>query len=197
MLSTQHPVLSDPNVKIKIFNEAVRAGDQNASSNLALANGDVVWVKVRAYHPAAVQPLNQVSAKVKTQLIEQKAFDAAKAKINSVLDDFKKLPAQQVLAKHALKFEHAGEFTRSQGLKRKVEQAAFSLTAPKAGMWSVNTAALPNELVIVAVASVVKPPQDAVEAAQISELTKLYQQQRGEQLLGDYTEYLKAKAKIK
>ncbi len=196
-LSTAHPVLSDPNVKIKIFNEAVRGGDQNATSNLSLANGDVVWVKVRAYHAAAVQPLNQVSAKVKTKLIEQKAFDAAKAKVASVLEDFKKLPAPQVLAKHALKFEHAGEFSRSQGLKRKVEQAAFSLTAPKAGMWSVNTAALPNELVIVAVASVVKPPHDAVEAEEISELTKLYQQQRGEQLLGDYTEYLKTKAKIK
>ncbi|MEZ2903384.1 SurA N-terminal domain-containing protein [Acinetobacter terrestris] len=196
-LATQHPVLSDANVKVKLFNDDVKNGDRNASSSIQLANGDTVWVKVRNYHAAGVQTLAEATPRVKAKLIEQKAIDAAKAKIQTALNSFKSQPAATVLAQSNIAFESAGVFTRSQGLKREIERVAFSVPAPKAGMWSVTTASLPNELVVVAVSNVNKTTSNALTDEQLNELSKLYQQLRGQQELDDYTEYLKAHAKIK
>ncbi|WP_173910933.1 SurA N-terminal domain-containing protein [Acinetobacter sp. Marseille-Q1618] len=196
-VATTNPVLADPSVKAKIFSDDVKNGDRNVSSSIQLKDGNTIWVKVRDYHAAGVQPLAQATARVKAQLIQDKAAAAAKAKIAAMLEDFKKLPAQQVLAKHPFSFESAGMFTRSQGLKREIERAAFSVPAPKAGMWSVTTTSLPDEMVVVGVAEVKKAPVDSLDPAQAQELTQLYQRMRGQQLLDDYTQYLKANAKIK
>ena len=196
-LSTQHAVLSDANVKVKLFNDDVKNGDRNASSSIQLTNGDTVWVKVRDYHAAGVQSLAEATPRIKAKLIEQKAVDAAKAKIQASLNSFKSQPAATVLAQSKIAFESAGVFTRSQGLKREIERAAFSVPAPKAGMWSVTTASLPNELVVVAVSNVNKTTSSALTDEQLNELSKLYQQLRGQQELDDYTQYLKSKAKIK
>lgn len=196
-LATQHPVLSDPSVKAKLFNDDVKNGDRNASSNIQLANGDVVWVKVRDYHAAGVQSLEEATPRVKAKLIEKKAFDAAQAQIQATLNDFKTKPAAEVLAQAPMKFVQQGTFARSQGLLlRDVERAAFSVTAPQAGHWSVTTAALPNELIVVAV-SEVKNNKDALPAEGMAQLIQLYQQLRAEQELDDYTRYLKSQAKIK
>jgi peptidyl-prolyl cis-trans isomerase D len=196
-LATQHPVLSDANVKVKLFNDDVKNGDRNASSSIQLANGNTVWVKVRNYHAAGVQTLAEATPRVKAKLIEQKAIDAAKAKIQTALNNFKSQPAATVVAQSQIAFESAGVFTRSQGLKREIERAAFSVPAPKAGMWSVTTASLPNELVVVAVSNVNKTTANALTDDQLNELSKLYQQLRGQQELDDYTQYLKSHAKIK
>ncbi|TCM68408.1 peptidyl-prolyl cis-trans isomerase D [Acinetobacter calcoaceticus] len=196
-LLSNHPLMADPAIKLKMFSEEVKNGERNAMPNMQLANGDAVWIKVRNYTAAGVQPLADAKARVKVLVTEQKALDAAKAKIANVLADFKTLPAQQVLAKHSLSFEDIGGFTRQQGLKREISRAAFSLPAPKAGMWSVTTAALPNELVIVAVADVSKSEADTLPVEQQQELAKLYQSQRGQQLLKNYTDYLESKAKVK
>ncbi|NHC04057.1 peptidylprolyl isomerase [Acinetobacter sp. 187] len=196
-LGTNNAVLADPAVKAKLFSEDVKAGDRNASSNIQMANGDTVWIKVRNYNAAGVQPLNVATPRVKQALINQKAFDAAKAQIATMLADFKTMPAQAALAKHSKSFEHAGVFTRSQGLKREIERAAFAAPTPKAGMWSLTTAALPNEMVIVAVASVKKPDVTSLSAEQTQQLQNLYQGYRGTELLKDYAEYLKSQAKIK
>lgn len=196
-LGMQHPVLSEANVKAKLFNEDVKNGDRNASSNIQLANGDVVWVKVRDYHAAGEQSLAEANARVKAKIIEVKAAAVAKAKIQKALDEFKTQPAATVVAKNQLSFEDAGVFTRSQGLKRQIERVAFSVPAPKAGMWSVSTASLPNEFVVVAISNVNKTAANALTPEQLTELTKLYQQLRGQQELDDYTQYLKSQAKIK
>ncbi|TCB79464.1 SurA N-terminal domain-containing protein [Acinetobacter sp. ANC 4173] len=196
-LGIQHPVLSQANVKAKLFNDDVKNGDRNASSNIQLANGDVVWVKVRDYHAAGEQTLAEASARVKAKLIELKATAAAKAKIQKALDEFKTQPAATVIAKNQLSFEDVGVFTRSQGLKRQIERAAFSVPVPKAGLWSVTTASLPNEFVVVAISNVNKTAANALAPEQLAELAKLYQQLRGQQELDDYTQYLKSQAKIK
>ncbi|WP_417211006.1 SurA N-terminal domain-containing protein [Acinetobacter venetianus] len=197
-LTTQNPYLSDLNVKAKIFSDDVKNGDRNASSNIQLANGDTIWIKVRDYHPAGIKPLAQATAEVKAKVIEDKAYKAAKAKMSTILADFKTQPASQVVAKSNVTFENAGVFVRSQGLKRAIERAAFSIPAPtKEGMWSATTAKLPNELVIVAVSDVNTNVASELPQEQLTELTKLYQQFRGQQILEDYTEYLKSHAKIK
>ena len=196
-LGTTDAVLADPNVKSKLFSEDVKNGDRNASSNIQMANGDTVWIKVRNYNAAGVQALNVATPRVKQALINQKAFDAAQAKIATMLADFKTMPAQAAMAKHAQSFEHAGVFTRSQGLKREIERAAFAAPTPKAGMWSLTTAALPDEMVIVAVASVKKPDLATLSAEQTQQLQSLYQGYRGTELLKDYVDYLKSEAKIK
>ena len=196
-LSSIHPVLSDANVKVKLFNDDVKNGERNVSSNIQLANGDVIWVKVRNYHPAGVQTLTEAKAKVTAKLIEQKAVEAAKAKIQNTLNEFKSKPAASV-NKTGLNFVAAGTFTRADGmLKREIQRAAFSLVAPKEGFWSVTTANLPNELVVVAVTNVNKTTSSALTDDQLAELSKLYQQLRGQQEFDDYTRYLKEQAKIK
>ena len=196
-LSTQHAVLSDPSVKSKLFNAEVQNGDRNASSSIQLANGDVAWVKVRNYHAAGVQSLAEAMPRVKAALIEKKAAAAATAKIQAALNDFKTQSAAQVRAKHQINFVDAGTFARSQGLlKRDVERAAFSVMPPKEGQWSVTTATLPNELIVVGVSKVEKNAQNLAPEA-VSELANLYQKLRAEQELDDYTRYLKSKAKIK
>ena len=196
-LSSQHPILSDANVKVKLFNDDVKNGDRNASSNIQLTNGDTVWIKVREYHAAGVQSLAEATPRVTAKLIEQKASDAARAKIQTALNNFKSQPATTAMAQSNIRFESAGVFTRSQGLKREVERVAFSLATPKEGMWSVGTTSLPDELVVVAVSNVNKTTANALTGAQLNELAKLYQQLRAQQELDDYTEYLKSHAKIK
>ena len=197
-LTTNNPYLSDLGVKAKLFNDDVKNGDRNASSNIQLANGDTIWIKVRNYHAAGIKPLDQATADVKAKVIEAKAYKAAQAKIATILADFKTQPAAQVVAKSQVTFENAGTFARSQGLKRAIERAAFSIPAPsKDGLWSATTAKLPNELVIVAVSNVNSSVASTLPAEQLQELNKLYQQFRGQQVLEDYTEYLKSQAKIK
>lgn len=197
-LMTDNPYLSDLGVKAKLFNDDVKNGDRNASSNIQLANGDSIWIKVRNYHAAGIKPLDQATADVKAKVIEAKAYKAAQAKIATILADFKTQPAAQVVAKSQVTFENAGTFARSQGLKRAIERAAFSIPAPsKEGLWSATTAKLPNELVIVAVSNVNSSVASTLPAEQLQELNKLYQQFRGQQVLEDYTEYLKSQAKIK
>lgn len=196
-LATTQPVLSEANVKARIFSDAVANGDRNISSNLQLKNGDTAWVKVRNYHAAGVQTLAQATPAVKNQLIEQKAYDAARAKLAKTLDAFKTQPAAQAIAASGLTFENAGTFARSHGLNRSVERTAFSLAAPKEGMWSVGTAKLPDELVVIGVSNVNSAAASTLTPDQLKELTQLYQQFRGQQELDDYTQYLKSKAKIK
>lgn len=196
-LATTNAVLADPAVKSKLFSEDVKNGNTTASSSIQTANGDTVWIKARKYHAAGALPLAQATPRVKALLIEQKAFDAAHAKLNAMIADFKKLPAQQVTTKYQYNFVHAGIFTRSQGLKREIERAAFSQPAPKAGMWSVTTAKLPNELVVVAVSNVKHTAIDQMNPVEVQQLTQMYQKFRGEQLLDDYSRYLKNHAKIK
>ncbi|MBE2171501.1 SurA N-terminal domain-containing protein [Acinetobacter oleivorans] len=196
-LATQNPYLSDPNVKIKLFNDDVKNGDRNASSNIQLANGDTVWVKVRDYHAAGVKPLAQAMNEAKAKVIDEKARKAVQAKIATMLAEFKTQPADQVVAKNKVAFESAGVFSRSQGLKREIERAAFSAATPKPGMWSVTTANLPNELVVVAVSNVNSSAANAIPADQLQQLKQLYRQSRGQQILEDYSQYLKSHAKIK
>lgn len=196
-LSAKHPVLSENAVKSKIFNEDVKNGDRNVSSSIQLSNGDTVWIKVRNYYQSGEQSLAQVKPLVKAKLIEKKAIDVAKAKIQTVLNEFKTKPAADVV-KTGLTFENAGTFTRADGLlKRDIQRAAFSTATPKTGFWSVTTASMPNELVVIAVTNVNKNAASGIDDAQITELQKLYQQLRGQQEFDDYTRYLKAHAKIK
>jgi peptidyl-prolyl cis-trans isomerase D len=49
----------------------------------------------------------------------------------------------------------------------------------------------------VAISNVNKTAANALTPEQLTELSKLYQQLRGQQELDDYTQYLKSQAKIK
>ncbi|MCP5575890.1 hypothetical protein NL318_28210, partial [Klebsiella pneumoniae] len=70
-IATTNAVLADPSVKAKIFSDDVKNGDKNVSSSIQLKDGNTVWVKVREYHAAGVQPLAQATARVKAKLIQE------------------------------------------------------------------------------------------------------------------------------
>ena len=194
---TKDPYLSDTTVKSKLFNDDVKNGDRNASSSIQLANGSVVWVKVRNYHAAGTQSLAQATAAIRAKVLDQKAEAVAKQRLAATFNGFKTQPAAQVVAQSSsIKFEKAGTFPR-QGLKKEVSNIAFTLPAPKQGMWSVGTTILPNEMIVIAVSKVVPMDAKAISAEQMQQLQNWYQQSRSEQELADYVEYLKSKAKIK
>ncbi|MFT4021569.1 MAG: SurA N-terminal domain-containing protein [Acinetobacter sp.] len=192
-VSTKDPILGDLNVKAKLFSDDVKNGDRNATSSIQLSNGDVVWLKVRKYTAAGIQTLAQATPAIKAKVLDEKAQALAKAKIANTLNAFKTQPASQALSTSTVKFEKAGVFNR-QNLKKEVSNTAFTLPKPKAGMWSVGTISLPNELVVVAVSNVQNVP---LNAEQMKQLQTLYTQSRNEQELADYIEYLKSNAKIK
>ena len=152
--------------------------------------------KVKSYHPAGVQSLAQATPVIKAKVTEEKAAALAKAQIASTLNDFQNKPSTQALASSSIKFVKAGVLTR-QNLKPTISNVAFTLPAPKTGMWSVGTATLPDEMVVVAVANVIRTGSKTLSAEQLQQLKNWYQQSRNEQELADYVEYLKSKAKIK
>lgn len=193
---TKDPYLADASVKAKLFSDDVKTGDRNASSSVQLANGDVIWVKVRNYRAAGTQTLAQATAAIRNKVLDQKAEVIAKQRLATTFNGFKSKPAEQVLAQSSIKFEKAGVFPR-QGLKKEVSNIAFTLPTPKAGMWSVGTTTLPNEMVVIAVSKVEPMDPKAISAEQMQQLQNWYQQSRSEQELADYVEYLKSKAKIK
>ncbi|MHA3052484.1 SurA N-terminal domain-containing protein [Acinetobacter sp. ANC 4640] len=193
---TRDPYLSDTSVKSKLFNDDVKNGDRNASSSIQLANGSVVWVKVRNYYAPGTQSLAQATAAIRAKVLDQKAEVVAKQHLAATFNGFKTQPAAQVLAQSSVKFQKAGVFPR-QGLKKEVSNIAFTLPTPKEGMWSVATTTLPNEMIVIAVSKVVPIDMKAISAEQMQQLQNWYQQSRSEQELADYVEYLKSKAKIK
>lgn len=195
-LWTNNSYLSQAAVKSKLFNNDVKNGDRNISTSISLNNGDTIWVKVHAYNPEGLQTLEQASSAIKTLLINKKAAALATAKVSATLEAFKTEPAAVVLAKSSIKFEKASMFSR-QNLKKDIADVAFTQPVPKAGMWSVGTANLSDELVIVAVSKVEKDAFSKLPADQVQQATRAYQQLRGEQELADYIDYLKSTAKIK
>lgn len=189
----KHPILGQLVVKNRLFGSDVKQGDRHVSGNIALANGDQVWVKVTQYSPAGVPALEQVREQVKAKVLEEKAMQMAKAKIQPVLDGFKSKPAQEVLAQSSIKFENAGVWGRERQFP--VGQVALSLTPPKEGHWSVGTTIFDNELLVVAVADVKHEMSQNV--ALQGQYAQQYMQTRVNQEINDYTHYLKSIAKIK
>lgn len=189
----KHPILGQLAVKNRLFGADVKQGDRHVSGNIALANGDQVWVKVTQYSPAGVPALEQVREQVKAKVLEEKAMQMAKAKIQPVLDGFKSKPAQEVLAQSSIKFENAGVWGRERQFP--VGQVALSLAPPQAGHWSVGTTIFDNELLVVAVADVKHEMSQNV--ALQGQYAQQYMQTRVNQEINDYTHYLKSIAKIK
>ncbi|MBF7694454.1 SurA N-terminal domain-containing protein [Acinetobacter rathckeae] len=195
-LWTSNTYLSQPVVKAKLFNDDVKNGDHNISTSIALANGETLWLKIRRYYPEGLQTLEQATDAIKATLLNKKAAAIATAKIAATLEAFKTQPAAEVLAKSAIKFEKPALFSR-QNLKKDIADVAFTQPIPKAGMWSVGTADLSDELVIVAVSKVDRDAFTKLTPEQVQQATKAYQQLHGEQELADYIDYLKSVAKIK
>lgn len=195
-LWTSNPYLSQPAVKAKLFNNEVKNGDRNVSTSIALANGETLWLKVRNYHPEGLQTLAQATDAIKVTVLNKKAAAIATAKIASTLEAFKTQPASQVFAKSVIKFEKPALFGR-QNLRKDIADVAFTQPVPKEGMWSVGTADLSDELVIVAVSKVDRNAFSRLTPEQVQKATTSYQQLRGEQELADYIDYLKFIAKIK
>lgn len=195
-LWTKDPYLSNAAVKAKLFNDSVKGGDRNISTSVQLPDGSNIWVRIRNYHAEGLQTAEQAQADVKVKLLNKKAAELAKAKIATTLAAFNTQPAAEVMAKGNIKFEKAGLYTR-QNLKQDIAKVAFTLPAPKAGMWSVGAADLADELVIVAVAQVKADGFKSFSPEQKQQVTQAYQQSRAEQELADYVDYLKSTAKIK
>lgn len=192
---TQHPQLGQAIVKSRLFGAEVKEGDRHVSGNINLPNGDVIWVKVKQYTPAGVQEFDQVKEQVQLKVIQDKAVQAAQAKVKPMLEAFKTRPAKEVLSEHAVKFEDAGLLLRGKQIPQ-VDAITFSLATPKTGQWSVGTTALNDDLILIAV-SEVKHANAAQLTEQKAEYKQLYSKYYAERELDDYIAYLRSIAKLK
>lgn len=188
--------LSDPNVKVKLFSDEVRQGDRNVSTAVNLKSGDTLWYKVEEHRTARVQTFAEAKAQLHAKLKYDEQVKQAKASIKPLLDNLASKPAAQALMGQSLNFTNLGPVPRQSGLLPiEVEQAIYSVPAPKAGYWSAQAVAVGNSLVVVGVAEIGQNPAFNLTDEQKQQVVNRFDA-RGPQELNDYIEYLKANAKI-
>ena len=191
-----HPVLADPALKIKVFSDEVRHGDRNVSTGVSTKSESTVWFKVLEHHAERTQTLAEAKTVIQAKLKQAEQIKLAKASVDQLLKDLATKPAADALAGSSVQFSNLGPVPRQSGLlPAELERAIYTVAAPKAGHWSANTVAIGESLFVVGVSAIGKNPAFNITPEQTQQVIKRFDP-RGQQELNDYTEYLKAKAKI-
>lgn len=188
--------LSDPAVKIKLFSDEVRQGDRNVSTAINLKSGDTLWYKVNEHRSTRVQTFAEAKAQIQAKLKYDEQVKQAKASIQTLLDNLASKPAAQALIGQSVNFTTLGPVPRQSGLLPiEIEQAIYSVAAPKAGYWSAKAVAVGNSLMVIGVSEIGQNPAFNLSDEQKQQVVNRFDA-RGQQELNDYIEYLKANAKI-
>jgi|GEM_PF-1034946 len=151
----------------KVFSASVLESSE-VSDMIELANNDIVYVTVKEYQPAKVQPLEEVKESVVATLKEEKVRDATKEFAEQVLATMKEGGStQELLASKGL------SWSETDGLKRRdtaigydLSNAIFSLKAPSEGELSHSVEPLFNgDYVVVEVQAVNYPDPASMDEA--------------------------------
>lgn len=195
--NTTDVVLSDAQVKQKLFSEQVAEGDRNVSTGVSMKDGSTMWFKVLDYRAQRPQTLAEATADIQAKLKRAEQVKQAEASVKQLLADLKAKPATQALAPSTVKFENLGPVPRfSQLLPDALEKVAYSIPAPtKDGFWSAKATDSGDYLFVVAVSAVGQNPAFNLSDEQKSQVVNRFDA-RGQQELNDYIEYLRSTAKI-
>lgn len=195
--NTTDVVLSDAQVKQKLFSEQVAEGDRNVSTGISMKDGSTMWFKVLDYRAQRPQTLAEATADIQAKLKRAEQVKQAQASVKQLLADLKAKPATQALASSTVKFENLGPVPRfSQLLPDALEKVAYSIPAPtKDGFWSAKATDSGDYLFVVAVSAVGQNPAFNLSDEQKAQVVNRFDA-RGQQELNDYIEYLRSTAKI-
>ncbi|MEC8887469.1 MAG: SurA N-terminal domain-containing protein [Pseudomonadota bacterium] len=190
-------ILSDAQVKQKLFSEQIAEGDRNVSTATSTADGKTVWFKVSDYRAERPFTLEEAKADIQAKLKRAEQVKQAEASVKQLLADFKSKPATEALASSDVSFTDLGPVPRFSGLlPEDLEKVAYSVPVPtKDGFWSANTANVGDFLFVVAVSDVGQNPAFNLTDEQKAQVVNRFDP-RGQNELNDYIEYLRSQAKI-
>lgn len=190
-------ILSDAQVKQKLFSEQIAEGDRNVSTATSTADGKTVWFKVSDYRAERPLTLEEAKANIQTRLKRAEQVKQAEASVKQLLADFKTKPAKDALASSKLSFTNLGPVPRySALLPDDLEKVAYSVPVPtKEGFWSAKTANAGEFLFVVAVSDVGQNPAFTLTDEQKAQVVNRFDP-RGQNELNDYIEYLRSQAKV-
>ena len=192
--------LANPELVKMAFSEEVVL-DHRISSAVAVDPTRSIWVKATTHRPERVQTLAEASSIIKLKLQEQKATSLAMQDATKIADELNKgTDPTAVQATHSIQFAPMVQINRQAGLpNKKAQTAAFGLGKPSTGQW--RAIAVEGDagtgVSIVAVSDIKAGQLDSVPEEQRKQMAGMLAELRGQQDLRDYTEYLKARAKIK
>lgn len=190
-------ILSDAQVKQKLFSEQIAEGDRNVSTATSTADGKTVWFKVTDYRAERPLTLEEAKANIQARLKRAEQVKQAEASVKQLLADFKTKPAKDALASSKLSFTNLGPVPRySALLPDDLEKVAYSVPVPtKEGFWSAKTANAGEFLFVVAVSDVGQNPAFTLTDEQKAQVVNRFDP-RGQNELNDYIEYLRSQAKV-
>ena len=190
-------ILSDAQVKQKLFSEQIAEGDRNVSTATSTADGKTVWFKVSDYRVERPLTLEEAKADIQAKLKRAEQVKQAEASVKQLLADFKSKPATEALASSDVSFTDLGPVPRFSGLlPEDLEKVAYSVPVPtKDGFWSAKTANVGDFLFVVAVSDVGQNPAFNLTDEQKAQVVNRFDP-RGQNELNDYIEYLRSLAKI-
>ena len=190
-------ILSDAQVKQKLFSEQIAEGDRNVSTATSTADGKTVWFKVSDYRVERPLTLEEAKADIQAKLKRAEQVKQAEASVKQLLADFKSKPASEALASSDVSFTDLGPVPRFSGLlPEDLEKVAYSVPVPtKDGFWSAKTANVGDFLFVVAVSDVGQNPAFNLTDEQKAQVVNRFDP-RGQNELNDYIEYLRSQAKV-
>ncbi len=190
-------ILSDAQVKQKLFSEQIAEGDRNVSTATSTADGKTVWFKVSDYRVERPLTLEEAKADIQAKLKRAEQVKQAEASVKQLLADFKSKPATEALASSDVSFTDLGPVPRFSGLlPEDLEKVAYSVPVPtKDGFWSAKTANVGDFLFVVAVSDVGQNPAFNLTDEQKAQVVNRFDP-RGQNELNDYIEYLRSQAKV-
>lgn len=169
--------------------------DGKNSGAIALADGSSVWLHVAKSEPARKQPLAEVSAAIKTQLLAEKALAQALAEAKKIAAAGKAGGLAQAASSAGLALQSQTGLTRRTPLQpAQLLREIFSAPHPVAGKPQPVAVELADAAAVVAVSAVRSgaPMQGSQRMVTQSMVTE----SRGQQELQDMLGYLKSRADI-
>lgn len=183
------------NVVTAAFGDEVLRDGRN-SQHLQLPDGSVVWIRVATHSPARLQPLAEVSAQVRNNLLLERAGEKARQVADNAakaLADGKSLADVSAEARLVWQ-DHAAASRRTPLGVQEAQQVAFRLPRPAEGKVSADRFAQDASWVVVAV-SKVEEGQPAADA-QVAQLRNVLSENRTQLEFQDYTRSLRERGKV-
>ncbi|MDF2445600.1 MAG: peptidylprolyl isomerase [Moraxellaceae bacterium] len=181
-------------VEVAFSDELLNEGKN--STGMRLADGAMVWIRVKQHLPAKLLPLTDMAADVRNQLMLDKAKEKAKATAAAVKESLGKGESlEAVAARHGLSWQNVpGATRRTQLPSPELLRVAYRLPHPAAGKVTADSLEMGTSFVVVAV-SKVTPGQPAAEA-ELAQIRNVLSESRSQQEFQDYVAFLRKSSDV-
>lgn len=186
---------ADKSIVAAAFSDEVLNDGRN-SQHLQLPDGSIVWIRVAEHKPARLQPIAEVSAQMRNDLLLQKAGEKAKAEAQlavKALQEGKSLA--EVASNEKLVWQdYASTSRRTQIGNADAQRVAFRLPRPAAGKVSADAVSQGASWVVVAVSKVEEGQPAPV--AEIAQLRNVLSENHTKLEFEDYARSLRERGKV-